>query len=62
MCNRSNLVLVVMRAWAIWGCRYGVAVFAITLYVLYVLAVSARVIYSQIESKGTFQDRDLFDG
>ncbi|KAN0088209.1 hypothetical protein V8E55_005266 [Tylopilus felleus] len=49
-------ILVVMRAWAIWGCRYGVAVFAITLYVLYVLAVSARVIYSQIESKGILFD------
>ena len=46
-----------MRAWAIWGCRYGVAVFSITLYVLYVLAVIATTIYSQIQAECAYYDR-----
>jgi len=43
----SIRILVLMRAWAVWGCRYGTAVFLIWLYILYVLAIFGTVIYSQ---------------
>lgn len=46
-----------MRAWAIWGCRYGVAASSVALYILYVLAVIATTIYSQIHAECTYYDR-----
>ncbi|KAF9237055.1 hypothetical protein BU15DRAFT_63437 [Melanogaster broomeanus] len=43
--NVQNVVLVLMRAWAIWGCTYRVAVWLILLYVLYVLVVIGMLAY-----------------
>ncbi|KAF9233186.1 hypothetical protein BU15DRAFT_66790 [Melanogaster broomeanus] len=43
--NIQNVVLVLMCAWAIWGCTYRVAVLLILLYVVYLLVVVAMVIY-----------------
>ncbi|KAF9232832.1 hypothetical protein BU15DRAFT_67113 [Melanogaster broomeanus] len=39
-------ILVLMRAWAIWGCTYRVAVLLILLYVIYILAVIGMTIYA----------------
>ncbi|KAF9224117.1 hypothetical protein BS17DRAFT_808385 [Gyrodon lividus] len=39
-------ILVLMRAWAIWGCTHRVAAWLITLYVTYMLIVIGMVAYS----------------
>ncbi|KAF9237053.1 hypothetical protein BU15DRAFT_63435 [Melanogaster broomeanus] len=39
-------ILVLMRAWAIWGCTYRVAVWLILLYVLYILVVIGMTTYT----------------
>ena len=51
-----------MRAWAIWGYRYCVAVFLITLYVLYVLSVTGAMIYSNTSVKRAYYDSHGDDG
>ncbi|KAF9233750.1 hypothetical protein BU15DRAFT_79813 [Melanogaster broomeanus] len=38
-------VLVLMRAWAIWGCTYRLAVLLILLYIVYILVVIGMMIY-----------------
>ncbi|KAF9233749.1 hypothetical protein BU15DRAFT_66319 [Melanogaster broomeanus] len=43
--TESIHILVLMRAWAIWGCTYCVAVWMILLYVVYVLVVIGMMTY-----------------
>ncbi|KAF9232833.1 hypothetical protein BU15DRAFT_80786 [Melanogaster broomeanus] len=38
-------ILVLMRAWAIWGCTYRIAVSLILLYVVYILVIIAMLSY-----------------
>ncbi|KAF8836945.1 hypothetical protein BDN67DRAFT_250599 [Paxillus ammoniavirescens] len=41
-----NVVLVLMRAWAIWGCTYRAATWLVGSYVFYILAVIGMVVYA----------------
>ncbi|KAF9233752.1 hypothetical protein BU15DRAFT_66322 [Melanogaster broomeanus] len=45
-CNLQNVVLVLMRAWTIWGCTYRLAVWLILLYVVYILVVMGMMTYA----------------
>ncbi|KAF9233241.1 hypothetical protein BU15DRAFT_54163, partial [Melanogaster broomeanus] len=43
--TESIHILVLMRAWAIWGCTYRAAVLLIVLYVIYILVVVRLSVY-----------------
>lgn len=58
----ENVVLVLMRAWAIWGYRYSFTVFLITLYALYVLAIIVVMIYTNYTLRRGYYDRHLLNG
>lgn len=45
MLTSENIVLVLLRAWAIWGCKYHIAVTMITAYVVYLAASVGVLIY-----------------
>lgn len=43
----AKAVIVLLRAWTIWGCTRRITVILITLYILYFLALMPSVVYPQ---------------
>ncbi|KAF9233759.1 hypothetical protein BU15DRAFT_66329 [Melanogaster broomeanus] len=57
----QNVVLVLMRAWAIWGCTYRLAVLLMLLYAIYLLGVVAMATYGAKVTSADFVGYQYFD-
>ncbi|KAF9233185.1 hypothetical protein BU15DRAFT_66788 [Melanogaster broomeanus] len=59
--NVQNVVLVLMRAWAIWGCTYRLAVLLMLLYAIYLLGVVAMATYGATVTSADFVGYQYLD-